>query len=68
MSEAKPAWANLSRPLRVARVAELLGCDVRTVQRELKRGRLRGWRVGRDWRVSPEAVVEYQHASVSRGS
>ncbi len=57
---APPARTSPSRPLRVTEVAERLGCDVRTVQRELKRGRLRGWRVGRDWRVSPEAVVEYQ--------
>jgi excisionase family DNA binding protein len=57
---------NLSRPLRVARVAELLGCTARTVERELRLGRLRGWRVGSHWRVSPEAVAEYRERAQAR--
>lgn len=66
---------NLSRPLRVPRVAELLDCSVRQVQRMLERGErgvppprgLRGYRVGTDWRVTPEAVAEYREASAKRG-
>jgi excisionase family DNA binding protein len=49
-----------SRPLTVAQVAHRLGCSPRTVRRELDRGKLRGFKVGSDWRVSPEALVEYQ--------
>ncbi len=56
-----PGRTSPSRPLRVTEVAERLGCSVRTVHRELRRGKLRGYRVGRDWRVSPEALVEYEH-------
>lgn len=58
----------LSRPLRVRTVAELLGCTERKVRTLLTRGALgelppkglRGFRVGRSWRVPPEAVVAFR--------
>jgi excisionase family DNA binding protein len=50
-----------ARPLSVTQVAHRLGLHRKTVLRELRRGRLRGFKAGRDWRISPEAVVEYQH-------
>jgi excisionase family DNA binding protein len=56
------AVARPSRPLTVAQVAHRLGCSARTVQREIARGKLRAFRAGSDWRVSPEALVEYQEA------
>lgn len=53
-----------SRPLTVTQVAHRLGVHRKTVLRELARKKLRGFKAGRDWRVTPEAVVEYQHGSV----
>jgi excisionase family DNA binding protein len=56
--------ATESRPLRVNTVALRLGCSERMVRKLLDEGKLRGWRVGVEWRVSPEAVVEYQQSGV----
>lgn len=50
-----------SRPLTVAQVAHRLGVHRKTVLREIERGHLRGFKAGRDWRISPEALVEYMH-------
>ncbi len=58
---------NLSRPLRIPEVAKALRCSERTVRRLLERfargepGGLRGFKVGADWRVTPEAVVDFRH-------
>ena len=42
-----------------AKAAELLNVDRKTVQREVKRGNLRAFRVGRAVRISREAFLEY---------
>lgn len=49
-----------SRPLTVRQVAERLGLHPKTVERELRRKKLRGFKAAGRWRVSPEALLEYQ--------
>jgi excisionase family DNA binding protein len=53
-----------SRPLTVTQVAHRLGVNRKTVLRELARGRLRGFKSGSDWRITPEALVEYQQGQL----
>lgn len=47
----------------VAEVARLLSCDDKTVRREIDRGRLGAFRVGREWRITWAAVEAYQRAT-----
>lgn len=46
-------------PLTVAEVAEQMGRSESTVRGWLGSGELEGFRVGREWRVRPEAVADY---------
>lgn len=48
-----------SRPLTVAVVAQRLGCVPKTVRRLIHTGKLAAFRVGRDWRVQPDALASY---------
>ncbi len=43
----------------IEEVAEILKVNPRTVNRMLERGELRGFKVGRLWRVSQEALEAY---------
>lgn len=52
-----------SRPLTVAQVALRLGCSAKTVRRLLDERKLRGFKLEHEWRVSPEALVEYMTRS-----
>ena len=45
--------------LSVGEIAALLGCSPRTVRREIHRGNLRAFRVGRAVRVTRQALYEY---------
>lgn len=45
--------------LDVYEVADICGCHVATVQREARRGKLRGTKVGSRWRFRPEDVAAY---------
>lgn len=45
-------------------VAAMLGVDPKTVSREIRRGNLRAFRVGRAVRISRKALVDY----MDRGS
>ena len=40
-------------------VAELMGVDVKTVSREIQRGRLKCFHVGRSVRITRDALIEY---------
>lgn len=40
-------------------VAELLGCHVETLRREIRSGRLRAAKIGKDYRVSKTDLEEY---------
>lgn len=59
------------RPFTSAALAERWGCSAETVRRLLKAGRLRGFRVGRKFRIPASAVVDFErgdtHARPSRG-
>lgn len=47
------------RALDLPEVAAFLHCSLKTVYRELERKRLRGFKVGTDWRVMPEDLISY---------
>ena len=44
-------------------VAELFGCDVKTISREIQRGNLKCFHVGRNVRISREHVIEYMRGA-----
>ena len=44
----------------VAEAAEKSGYTVRTIQRLLEDGKIEGWKPGRDWFTTLEAVMEYK--------
>lgn len=46
--------------LSVSQVADHLGVCPKTVRAEIERGNLRGFRVGRLWRVDSQALAEYR--------
>jgi excisionase family DNA binding protein len=52
-----------TKPIHRARdtyeVADILECCPATVRREVKRGRLRGTKVGSRWRFQPEDIAAY---------
>ena len=44
----------------VAEAAEKSGYSVRTIQRLLEDGKIKGWKPGRDWFTTLDAVMEYK--------
>lgn len=44
----------------VASLAEHWGCSTETVYSLLKSGKLRGFKLGKDWRITDEARIEYE--------
>jgi excisionase family DNA binding protein len=54
-----PAIELPNRALDVFEVADVCDCHVATVQREARRGKLRGTKVGSRWRFRPEDVAAY---------
>ena len=53
------------RALALPEVAEHLHCSLKTVYRELDRGRLRGFKVGTDWRILPADLAAYTRGDVA---
>ena len=49
-----------TRPLGLAEAAELLGVDHSTLRAQVHRGRLRAFKVGRDWLVTDEEIDRYR--------
>lgn len=49
-----------SRPLGLAEAADLLGVDHSTLRAQVHRGRLRAFKVGRDWLVTEEEIERYR--------
>lgn len=49
-----------SRPLGLAEAAELLGVSHATLRAQVHRGRLRAFKVGRDWLVMDEEIERYR--------
>lgn len=52
--------------MRPAEVAAVLGVHLETVKKLLRSGELRGFRVGRLWRITPEAVAEFRTTVAER--
>ena len=50
-------------PFSPATLAERWGCSTTLVYDLLASGALRGWRVGKLWRISASAVEEYENGS-----
>lgn len=48
------------RPVGLAEAAELLGVDHSTLRAQVHRGRLRAFKVGRDWLVTDEEIDRYR--------
>jgi len=44
----------------VAEAAEKSGYSVRTIQKLLQSGKIKGWKPGHDWFTTLEAVMEYK--------
>ena len=69
MSMAWPAGSNeRGRRYTTTEVARAVGCHIRTVQRALIAGRLKGWKTGRGhyWKVGEQALKEWL-ASMASG-
>jgi excisionase family DNA binding protein len=47
----------------VAEAAEKSGYSIRTIQRLLEDGKIEGWKPGRDWFTTLDAVMEYKQKS-----
>jgi len=47
------------RPYNVVEVSEILRVHPNTILALLKAGKLRGGKIGREWRVTPAALDEY---------
>ncbi|MEZ4671463.1 MAG: excisionase family DNA-binding protein [Anaerolineae bacterium] len=46
--------------LTVAEAAKQSGSSIRTIQRWLEDGKIEGWKPGRDWFTTLDAVTEYK--------
>lgn len=50
----------LSKPFySIYEAAEVLGVHERTIRRHIKTGELKAGKIGRQWRISREALLEY---------
>jgi len=50
---------NLSEVLTPKQLAEFLQVSDQTIKRALKAGKLKGFKVGRDWRIEKEEVIKW---------
>lgn len=50
----------IEAPLTVEQVAELLHLSAYTTRQYLQAGTIRGYKMGKSWRVDPDAVEEYK--------
>jgi excisionase family DNA binding protein len=50
----------LAQDLTVAQVAAVMQCAEKTVRKLAARGKLRGYRVGREWRFEPSEVQAFR--------
>lgn len=46
--------------LTIKEVAEHLGTSAAFVQSQLRQGKLRGYKMGKLWRITPEDLAEYE--------
>ena len=47
----------------VVQAAELSGYSIRMIQRLLQEGKIEGWRPGRDWFTTLDAVMQYKRTA-----
>lgn len=59
MSQSPHSTLEEERCLDVVEVSRILGVCVRTVIREIQRGRLRAFRVGRKWKIQLSELRRY---------
>ena len=52
-------------PLTAAQAKDRLGCSLSFVYKEFKRGRLRGNKIGKDIRIWPHSIEEYQRENAN---
>lgn len=52
-------FENLPSVLTVKQLADFLQTSDQTISRALKSGKLKGFKVGREWRISKEAVIQW---------
>ena len=55
-------FVNLPDVVTVKELSELLKVSDVTIKRALKSGKLKGFKVARDWRISKEAVLQWINA------
>lgn len=51
----------MDRPLTKEELAERWKCCTATIDRMIKRGELQAFRVGAQWRISPEAITKFEN-------
>ncbi len=56
---------NIEKLLTPTDVADRLQVNERTVTIWLRKGRLRGFKIGRDWRISPDDLQVFLEASAN---
>lgn len=52
-------WSQVPVVVDVAYVSVLLGLHPRTIEKQLKNGKLKGFKAGKVWRIRKEALAEY---------
>lgn len=68
MNQASHSALEEERCLDVVEVSRILGVCVRTVIREIQRGRLRAFRVGRKWKIQLSELRRYMEQGLMRES
>jgi excisionase family DNA binding protein len=59
VKELPPEWAELPPVLNTTQVSKLLDVHINTVSNLLERGDLKGFKVGRVWRVHRDDLLKY---------
>ncbi len=57
---------NIEKLLTPADVADRLQVNKRTVTQWLRKGHLRGFKVGKEWRISPDDLQAFLEASANK--
>lgn len=61
------AFENLPNIATVKQLADFLQTSDQTISRLLKSGELKGFKVGREWRISKEAVLQWLETQKKKG-
>src|SRR5258707_654028 len=68
MASTEPKIAHVDSPalLTASEVADLLRLSLQVVQRKLQAGEIPGYRIGRDWRVDRQQLMEWLEGHSNR--